>query len=209
MYSRFGIRNVDQNGLLGDVQNDRKPLHESVCKWLTDNTRWREWVPKEELDCKLGEFVEKSASEAGLGKCTKCNPGYSSEGGSVLRCYPCQPGDIRAPRSSLSAWPFRCAFCAESTMGVYINLRPTRECHAFRQCSSLRSSDRSNAHTRGLCWIDSRRARSSRTQDGIGRHFCAGTGQMWQAHACHICTGTGLARAWQASSSRTTAGSAA
>ncbi len=106
MYSRFSIRNVDQNGLLGDVQNDQKPLHESVCKWLKTNTRWREWVPKEELDCKLGEFLEKSASEAGLGKCTKCKPGYSSEGGSVLKCYPCPPGDIRVPRSSLVRGPF-------------------------------------------------------------------------------------------------------
>ena len=166
MYSRFSLSNVDQNGILGDVQNDQKPLHESVCKWLKDNNRWREWVPKEELACKLGEFLEKSASEAGLGKCTKCKPGYSSEGGSVLKCYPCPPGDIRVPRSSLSAWPFRCAFCAESTMGVYITLRPIRESHAFRQCSSLRSPGRLYAHTRGLCWIDARWARSSRTSPG-------------------------------------------
>ena len=116
MYSRFSLSNVDQNGILGDVQNDQKPLHESVCKWLKSNNRWREWVPKEELDCKLGEFLEKNASEAGLGKCTKCKPGYSSEGGSVLKCYPCPPGDIRVPRSSLSAWPFRCTFCAEAAM---------------------------------------------------------------------------------------------
>ena len=106
MYSRFSLSNVDQNGILGDVQNDQKPLHESVCKWLKDNTRWREWVPKEELDCKLGEFLEKNASEAGLGKCTKCKPGYSSEGGSVLKCYPCPPGDIRVPQSSLVRGPF-------------------------------------------------------------------------------------------------------
>jgi hypothetical protein len=106
MYSRFSLSNVDQNGILGDVQNDQKPLHESVCKWLKGNHRWREWVPKEELACKLGEFVEKSGFQEGLGFCKKCKPGYSSEGGSVLRCYPCPPGDIRVPRSSLSAWGF-------------------------------------------------------------------------------------------------------
>ena len=106
MYSRFSLSNVDQNGILGDVQNDQKPLHESVCKWLKDNTRWREWVPKEELACKLGEFLEKSASEVGLGKCTKCQKGYSSDGGSVLKCYPCPPGDIRVPRRSLVRGPF-------------------------------------------------------------------------------------------------------